>query len=168
MQSSIDLQGWAELDAQWRQAPEVVAEELTRTTLEAELLLQREVQELTPVGVGGAGGLKGSILAQLPQALPDGVIGVVGTSAAHAVPVELGTKPHFPPVAPLEDWVKAKLGVEPKDARRVAFLIARKIAARGTKGAFMFRTALEQHQAPVAGMYQAARARIAARLAGDA
>jgi hypothetical protein len=58
------------------------------------------------------------------------------------VPVELGTRPHFPPVDALMDWVKVKLGISsPTEARRVAFLVARKIAARGTQGAFMFRDA---------------------------
>jgi hypothetical protein len=33
------------------------------------------------------------------------VIGVVGSPLAYALPVEIGTRPHFPPVAAILDWV---------------------------------------------------------------
>lgn len=163
----IDLQGWAELDAAWRQAPDMVRRELTAAMYEAEALLEREVKDLTPVGVGGGGGLRGSIAAQEPEVLSDQVIGVVGTAMAHAVPVELGTKPHFPPVEALEEWVRRKLGVDEKRVRNVAFLVARKIAARGTPAFGMFHRAFNAHRAQVAGMFEAARNRVVARLAGS-
>ena len=57
--------------------------------------------------------------------------------------MELGTKPHFPPVQPLADWAAYKLGVAPDRDHQVGFLIARKISRKGTKGAFMFRQAFE-------------------------
>jgi hypothetical protein len=35
----------------------------------------------------------------------------VGFAAPHAPPIEFGSKPHFPPIAPLEAWVRRNLRV---------------------------------------------------------
>jgi len=113
---------------------------------EADLLLEREVKERTPVGIGAGGGLRGSIAGQEPRSLGDSVIGVVSSSMLHAVPVELGTKPHMPPVQPLVEWAAHKFNLGPDEAERAGFLIARKIAAKGTKGAFMFKKAMEENE----------------------
>ena len=149
----------------WAQAPEVVIEEMTAATLESELLLEREVKEETPIGVGGGAGLKGSISAREPQVLADTVIGEIGTPLLYAIPVEFGSKPHRPPVQPLADWAQAKLGVAPEKAESVGYAIANKIAKVGTKGAFMFTKAFEANRAQIELIYAAARARIVDRLA---
>lgn len=53
---------------------------------------------------------------------------------AYGVAVRQGTKPHFPPVAALIPWVVKKLGIgDAKEARTVAFLIARRISKVGAK-----------------------------------
>ena len=46
--------------------------------------------------------------------------------------VEFGTKPHWPPVAPLELWVTRKFGLSGPEAQAVAHSIAANIAHRGT------------------------------------
>ncbi len=160
----IDIREAAALAKAFDQAPEIVTRELTAATWEAELLLERETKELTPVGVGGGGGLKGSISAREPRVLADNVIGEVGTSLPHAVPVELGTKPHMPPVQPLADWARHKLGVEPGEARSVGYRIARKIAVKGTQGAHMFSRAFAANEAQVQGIYADALTRIVRRM----
>ncbi|MBW8034219.1 MAG: hypothetical protein FVQ79_00700 [Planctomycetes bacterium] len=162
---SIELDGVNEIIDVWKQSPKITTEELLRATTEGTLLLEREVKDLTPVGVGGAGGLRGSIAAQEPVVLGDQVLGAVGTSLNYALPVELGTKPHFPPVEPLIDWAHAVLGVPESEAPGVAFLIARKISKKGTKGAFMFSRAFNDKRAVIERMYERARDRIVARLA---
>lgn len=159
----ISTDGIAALRGLWAQAPDVVREEMLRAITEADLLLQREVMEGTPVGVGAGGGLKGSIFAA-EDVLADNVIGVVGTPVPYAVPVELGTKPHFPPVDALIDWVERKLGVPADEAPGVAFLVARKIAIHGTEGAFMFQRAFEANQPQVMAMFDAAVLRATERL----
>lgn len=164
----LDIQGSAEIARAFELAPEIVLEELERATWESELLLEREVKERTPVGVGGGGGLKGSIAAREPRRLADGVIGVVGTPLNYAVPVELGTKPHFPPVKPLAEWAVRKLGVDPSEARSVGFLIARKISRKGTKGAHMFEEGFKANRRQVVQFFEAARDRIAARIEEEA
>lgn len=126
-----------------QQAP-VIAEEEMRISLEESLLfLEREVKERTPVGVGGGGGLRGSITYLMQGSPVSGDLqGKVFSPLRHALPVEMGTKPHFPPVEPIRDWVEKKLGVSPDESASVAFLVARKISRDGTEGAHMFENAL--------------------------
>ncbi len=60
--------------------------------------------------------------------------------------VEVGTRPHFPPPAAIEGWVRRRLGVtDDRQARQLAFLIGRKIARHGTKGRFLFERALHEN-----------------------
>ena len=154
---SLDLNINSDALAALARYPERYARELTAAMLEAGLLLEREVKELAPVGVGGAAGLRGSIAAMPPHMDGDTLTGGVGTSAPYAVPVELGTRPHFPPVQPLADWVRAKLGEsDPVAARSIAYCIARKIAAHGTEGQHIFQRALDAAQERVGGMFDRA------------
>jgi hypothetical protein len=163
-QIHIDTSDVEELAVALQAVPEIVAEEMTAAVWEAELLLQRETQELTPVGVGGGGGLKGSIAAREPVVLADTIVGAVGTSLAYAVPVEMGTKPHFPPIAPLRDWAEHVLGVSGDEALSVAWAVARKIARKGTEGAHMFERAFETNRAQVERIFEAAHGRITERM----
>lgn len=161
----IDVQQGAAAARGFERAPDILMDELTGATWNSELLLERETKELTPVGVGAGGGLKGSIAAREPQRLADAVIGVVGSPLSYVLPVEFGSRPHFPPVQPLIDWVRVKLGVT-EDAERIGYAVARKIAVRGTEGAFMFTRALEANRAQIARIYHAAIGRALARIGG--
>lgn len=149
-------------------APEIVIEEMTRAARQAELLLEREIKELTPSGIGGGGGLKGSISAREPQVLADNVIGRVGTSMSYAVPVELGTKPHMPPIQPLADWAQYVLDVGANEAWRVGTAIAFKIKREGTEGAHMFERGFKANEDQVQGYFADAAERIVLRLGGTA
>lgn len=154
------------LELAWLQAPTIVRQELVAAMTEADALIEREVKERTPTGAsgGGASGLKGSIFGEETVGL-DNVIGLVGTAMSYATPVELGSKPHFPPIEPLIDWVVSKFGVNEQEARGIAFLVARKIARKGTKGAHMFQKAFDANEAQVNSMFVRAVARIAERCA---
>lgn len=85
----------------------------------------------------------------------------------YALPVEEGTKPHFPPLAPLMRWAQLKLGVSEKDSRSVAFLVARAISRRGTKAVRFFAQAWQATQGQVVDRFERARARIIERLGGQ-
>lgn len=163
----IDLIKLGAARAAWDQFPAIVREELNAAMSEADLLIEREVRERTPSGAskGGASGLKGSLYGEETVGL-DNVIGVVASSLPYAEPVELGTRPHFPPVEPLIDWVIAKLNVPEEQAPGVAFLVARKIARVGTPAAHMFRDGFAAVQGQVEGIFTRANERIAARCAG--
>jgi len=94
-----------------------------------------------------------------------GVIGVVGSPMNYAIAVELGTKPHFPPIEPLIDWVKAKLGItSEKAARGAAFAIAKKISMFGTVGQFPFQLASLATEENVHAIYDQAIDRIVGKL----
>lgn len=161
----IDIDGLDELRAAWRQAPEIVRAELTAAMGEADSLLEREVKEATPTAHGL---LRGSIFG-VEEVSDTQVLGVVGTAMKHAIPVELGSKPHFPPIEPLIDWVRVKLGITgDKEAKAAAFAIARTIASRGTLGVGMFHRTFARERAHLDTIFAGARNRIAARLAGKA
>lgn len=145
-------------------APEIAMEELTAWVWEGSLLLQREAVENTPRGIGAGGGLAGSIIAGEPEVLADQVIGMVGSPLNYAVPVELGTKPHFPPLKPLQDWARHKLGLSPEQAEQAGRAIQRAIGRRGTKGAHMFGRAIETNEPQLRRMAEARGRRVADRL----
>lgn len=137
--------------------PERYARELTAAMLEAGLLLEREAKNLAPVGVGGAAGYRGSLAAITPHMDGGTLTGGLGTSCPYAEPVELGTRPHFPPVQPLENWVRAKLGAkDPEEVGAIALAIARKIAAHGTEGKHIFKNALEASETQLTGIFDRA------------
>jgi hypothetical protein len=161
---AVDLGSLPGIAEAFRLAPDLAAEELVAATWSASLLLEREVKEGAPTGATSI--LRSSIAAYRPTVLGMTVVGEVGTPVAHALPVELGTKPHMPPVTPLIDWVEAKLGLRGDEAEGAAWAIARKIKAKGTKGAFMFKRAVEANDGQVTGLFEAALGRVLARLAG--
>lgn len=164
----IDIREAAALAAAFRTAPALVEEELSAATLESLFLLEREVKENTPVGIGGGGGLKGSFSARGPNAIGEETLGEIGSNLNYAVPVELGSKPHFPPVEPLADWARAKLGVPESEARSVGFLIARKISRKGTPAAEMVQRAMRDNEGQVQEIFGRAVGRIAIRIGGRA
>ena len=154
---TLDAREVVALTDAWRRAPKIVADHLGAAIWEASLLLQREIQERTPVGAHGL--LRGSIAAREPRVTGDRIEGEVGTALRYAIPVELGTRPHRPPVEPLIDWARARLGLSGKDAERAAWAIARKIEREGTAGAGMFSGALEESAGAVERIVRAGVAR---------
>lgn len=151
----------------FKRAPDLTKAELTGATWQAVLLLEREAKDLTPTGIGAGGGLKGSIAAREPYSLAENIIGEVGSPLPYAVPVEIGSRPHMPPVQPLVDWAEQKLGLDPQEAKSAGFAIARKIAAKGTTGVHMFKRAFEANQQQIGTMFSVARDRIGEFLGGS-
>lgn len=145
-------------------APSVVLDEMRLAMLEASMLAEREVKERTPTS--GAGTLRDSIGA-LPVMMGGGrVTGGVGTALSYAAPVELGSKPHWAPMAPLLEWVQRKLGKTGDDAEQVAGAIRFKIAQHGTEGHFMFRDGVAHVSDAVLAMFAGAMVRAARRVEG--
>ncbi|MFA5412786.1 MAG: hypothetical protein WC350_05575 [Candidatus Micrarchaeia archaeon] len=65
-------------------------------------------------------------------------------NAPYADFVEYGTIPHNLPPHVLDEWCRMKFGLSAKDARRVAFLVARKIAREGIKEKPFLRPAMNK------------------------
>lgn len=120
--------------------------QVSRVT-EASVFMEGVIKKAAPVGAGPIH-LRDTIFHKI-RAQGDGVWGMVATPAIYGEPVELGTRPHFPPVAPLQHWVERKLGLSGKEAKSVAFLIARAISKRGTKAQKMFTDNVNQHAVDV-------------------
>lgn len=145
------------LAAAFGRIPEITQTELRRFMHSATQFLQGEVVERTPAAEGT---LRGSIIAGVRE-LPGDFLGTVGTSLSYAEAVELGTKAHMPPIEPLEQWVRTKIGLSGKKATAMARGIQWKIYHHGTKGAFMFRDAVKDNKAEVERQFAATVARIA-------
>lgn len=160
---TISTSGLAAIQRGLAEAPDATWRELLSTMTQATMLVEREVKEGIP---RGATGLTAASVSSDAFSTAAGVLGVVGSSQAPASFVELGTRPHMPPVAALVPWVRAVLGVDAKRAPGVAFLIARKIARKGTKAQRPFALALARTDGQVLRMFEDAAGRIAANLAG--
>lgn len=160
-------------------SPEMVRKELRRFLARAVMRLQGGVVERTPKTHGV---LQRSIIGDVVDLSGLAIEGVVGTSLAYAVPVELGSRPHWAPIEPLKDWVRAKANLEgvyfdgvtgkrPRNAgqraaresaiERIARSIQVSIARRGTLGVGMFHRTM----AAEAGWVQAEFADCARRIA---
>lgn len=146
-------------------APEIFQGELVPAVTEASMFTEREVKERTPTS--GAGTLRDSIGALPVTISGTAVSSGVGTSLSYAAAVELGSKPHWAPIAPLLDWVQRKLGLTGEEAEAAAQSIQYKIAARGTEGAFMFRDGFAHADAFVRGLLKAASDRAAAKMSAE-
>lgn len=119
-----------------QRAPEAARAELGTGLEEAGLYYMREVKEATPVGHTQL--LRASIAIERRDVPFDPRVRVF-SPLAYAAPVELGSRPHWAPLEPLQDWVRGKLGItEDAEVERVARAIQRKIAARGTRARQMF------------------------------
>lgn len=154
----------ASLQRGLRESPDFTERALLSAMTQGTLLVEREVKENMP---RGATGLTAASVTSDAFATPAGVLGVVGSSQPSAMFVELGTKPHMPPVAALVPWVRAVLGIrDPGEARSVAFLVARKIARRGTKAKQPFGRALAATEGQVLRFFEDAAGRVAEHLVG--
>ena len=155
----------------------VVQREIRAALAEVALLLEAETKRATPVGATGT--LRGSIASEVRDGpgLRD-LQAVVGTPAKYGDVVERGRRPgRMPPPDQLELWVRRKLRVTgPRGGKRaptqaeakgIAWLIARKIARRGTEGAAMFYEAVEKSQGIIEQRLNAAGAAIVVQLNGD-
>lgn len=141
----VDLSG---VDRLTKAYPQASRDARVSKVTEVLMLLERAIKKETPFGAGPIH-LRDTIHNAVSVS-GQKVSGIVGTPLQHGEPVEMGTKPHFPPIGPIQHWVQTKLHIESeKESRSVAFLIARSISRRGTKGAKMFQTGFEDNEAMV-------------------
>lgn len=122
------------------------------------------IKQRVPVNTGQ---LRQSITGEV-TGTPVSLKGVVTSPLQphYAPDVEYGRKPgKMPPVGPIELWARRKLGLSGKELESAAFLIARAIGRRGTKGAFMFRDGTAAARTTVNGIWQRAITKLINRLA---
>lgn len=111
----------------------------------ATLLVTRDAKRYAPVDTGR---LRASITPEVRISGPMTVQGIVGSNVTYAPFVELGTKPHWPPVGALEVWAR-RHGTS-------AFLVARAISRRGTKAVKYLERAFTDNISRIVGYLDAA------------
>ena len=153
------------LDRAFAMAPDIVRSEVLQFLHAATQYLKGEVIQRTPAAQGALRDSINADVATYPESI---AIGVVGTALSYAVPVELGTKPHWAPLEPLVQWVHVKLGLAGREARNVARAVQYKIAKHGTKPVGMFDKGFSAGRASVEARFRLAAERVAARIAGAA
>jgi hypothetical protein len=141
----------------------VITEQLTADTEFAVNALQAAVVPATPIGATAFLRNAWGTDVRLGGSNVD-VLGRIFNPMAHALPVERGARPHFPPSSALELWVRRKLQVPEKMVRSVAFLVARKISRRGTSGAAMAHKTVQQATPAIQARFRAGLAAIIERL----
>lgn len=98
-------------------------------------------QNNAPVDTGK---LKSSILPSVSSS-GSTTTGVVGSSVAWAPFMELGTRPHFPPISALQGWAD-RHGMN-------AFVVARTIARRGLKARRYLQRALDDNRRRIINIF---------------
>jgi hypothetical protein len=138
----MQLKAEVRIDAKTQRLLNQFGEELKPGVLAGmELTVQAaeaEVAKYTPVDQGILrASAYGRVVDQWPR-----VQGVLGSPLAYAEPVERGSRPHWPPRAPIVAWVQRTFGLSGKEAMRVGFLVARKISRQGTPPHRMYERGL--------------------------
>jgi hypothetical protein len=163
---ALSAHSLAALTRGFQQAPAVAERELTAAATEATMLLEREVKDTWPTGVFNSR----QQIASDVFSTPAGVLGVVGTPSVYALVIEDGRRPgkgvSKEGREALAMWAVGILGVTPKEAPGVAFLISRKIKAKGIAAKHPFQNALQKHEPHVLRMFEDACGRVASHLAG--
>jgi hypothetical protein len=143
--------------------PELLRQAVRGALEESGAFVEAQVRQRTPQGVGGsASGLRASIFSEVRDSPLQAVI---GSNLPYALPVEFGSRPHFPPVQALIPWVQKFISLKNGEtAEGVAFLIARAIARRGTPPREMFKSGFEGSQAAIVRIFETQVGRVSAEL----
>jgi HK97 gp10 family phage protein len=117
--------GVSKVEANFRQILETKKENLIDAIKKVQRKVVRDAKDLAPVAFGH---LRKSIKPQDITITAGEIVAPIIAESPYAVFVELGTKPHFPPVKPLRKWSKKVLG-----DLELGFVVARAISKRGTR-----------------------------------
>lgn len=135
LEFTIDIKDWQEM-VDKLENPEFIGEPLRQALTEITDVMTIGVKEKAKVDTGN---LFSDVSAQVDDENVIPSEAVVGTNVPYSPFVEWDTRPHWPPWGPgsaLAGWA-GRHGIK-------AFLVARAIAQRGTRGAHMFRDTLEK------------------------
>ncbi len=139
---SVEIRGLKETEKELaRIDTALTGAEMMTAMRQATLMVTADAKRLAPVDTGR---LRASITPAVSD-YPDRVEGVVGSNVKYAPYMELGTRPHWPPISALEVWAR-RHGTS-------AFLVARAIARRGTKARQFLQKAFEQNQSRIVDLF---------------
>ncbi len=126
-------------------APAIIQADLDRFVTAATMYLTAEVKKRTPQGVSGAqGGLLSTIQSEVTGRGTPLIKGMVTHGSRYGDVIEKGRTAGkgMPPKGSLVRWLEVKLGLSEQQARRIEFVVRRKIGRRGFEGAHMFEKAV--------------------------
>jgi hypothetical protein len=116
--------------------PRLIGGPIRKALLQSAEFAVGQAKELTPVDTGRA---RNSYATKVdPSPVPQWAS--IGSNLEYMKPLEFGSKPHFPPPSALQPWA-SRHGFPAGSAG--AFLVARVIAARGTKAHHMLRDGIK-------------------------
>lgn len=166
MNLQIELDQAVQVQRAFAAAPGIVLDEVTRAVGSSMAYLHREVVDGTPKDLGT---LRGAFIYDVTRSeLLDAVFGDLTNPITYALPVEMGTKPHYPPLEPLIGWVERKMDLFGDEAEARARAIQRKIGRFGSPGYGMVRFAWIDGQSTVKAEFAEAAQRIEARIGAAA
>ncbi len=149
----IDLSEVKELAKKYGRAPAILHQETLRTMHEAVGVTERAVVFYTPVGATGQ--LRQTIEGLVTETRDgiEGRVAATGAAVSYVDPVEFGSRPHWPPYAPIAFWVLRKLGVPVDEVPQVAHKVMAKIARVGTPAFHMFEQGWIEAEPKVMSMF---------------
>lgn len=158
----------AALQDSFAKAPEFTRQRLLGAMTGATLFIEGEVKDAWPTGVFNS---REQITSDA-FSTPAGVLGVVGTPSPYAPVIEDGRKPGKG-VSVLGQqgialWAEKKLGVAPKEALGVAFLVSRKIKREGIEAKQPFGKVVARSTAQLTRYFENAISQIVADIARGA
>lgn len=125
---------------------------------------QEAIRLETPVNTGK---IRQSIATEI-RGTSAGITGEIFTPLVYGLPLEYGRKPgRMPPVDVIQLWVHQKGIAAGQDERQVAYLIARAIGRRGTKGAHMFEKGMKNAESRIMRLWEDATGDILAEFANE-
>lgn len=141
----------------------VMGSEARRTMQQSVDVVEAQVAAYTPVNTGT---LRAGTTTDILGA-GFNIQGVVMNPVMYALPVEEGRKPgRMPPVGAIQLWVIRKGIGNRNDSQSTAFMIARAIGRRGTKGAYMFKRGYQAALPTVKKLWADFPGRVVRRLVG--
>jgi hypothetical protein len=141
---------------------EIVAQEQTRAMNAAVLLAKGEILPRVPANTGL---FRKSIQTSVKGEKVE-LVGRVFSPMVQGLPLEMGAKwdGARPPVGPLRLWAERKFGVDEGEARSIAFLVARKLKAKGLSARHFFQDGYEASKSAIEARWAEGLLRIKSRL----
>jgi hypothetical protein len=178
---TVEIKGLEEAVKAFSNSDHIFQQELTKAMDQSVKSVLGSAKKAAPVGVSGE--MRASLETEVKPIGSYDVEGAVGSPLPYAIYVEMGTKPHYPPIEPLLLWVKRKkLGgtYSIKTHRRmggkklqmdedmpIARAIQRKIGKFGTKPTKFLENAFIANGQKIDGYFIKALDRIVQRLATE-
>jgi hypothetical protein len=123
------------LPKELRDAPAGMVNRAERAAVSAGMpYLMRHLALATPTGATGKARQSTTMEMSLGPSVR-GFVGYGGMASRYIGFVNTGTRPHWPPIAPLVYWAARKFGygIGSPEAKRMGYLVARSISRKGTK-----------------------------------